>query len=155
MASAEFNRQELVIQFWSQLQSFLDARRHAALDAGLDTAGYELLLALKAFPKDVDPNISTVGKNLMLQHRVTAKVVKRLSRQGLLSTHRGRHDRRCLAMRLTSKGQRLLDRLARKSIAALATDGVPLARSLRRLRPRPHALRGRANWRRPRLTARA
>jgi len=147
MAFTEFNRQELVLQFWSQLQKFLDVRRHAALDAGLDMAGYELLLAVKAFPKGANPNISTIGKYLMLQHRVTARVVKRLARQGLLRTQRGHDDRRCLALRLTPGGQRLLDRIARKSIAKLATDGPPLAASLRRLRPRAQSLRRGRSWR--------
>lgn len=143
MASAEINRQELVIQFWSRLQNFLDARRHAALDAGLDMAGYELLLAVKAFPKEGNPNISTIGKRLMLQHRVTARVVKRLARQGLLRTQRGQTDRRCMALRLTPEGQRVLNRIARQSIARLAMDGPPLAASLRQLHP------GRASHRRP------
>jgi DNA-binding MarR family transcriptional regulator len=135
MANGELSRQQVVIEFWSHLQHFLDTRRSAARNAGLDAAEYELLLALKAFPKDSDANISAMSRRLMLQHRVAARVVRRLARQRLLSMHRGRHDHRCVALQLTPKGMRLLSKLASKSIAGLATDGPPLVESLRQLRP--------------------
>jgi DNA-binding MarR family transcriptional regulator len=134
MASGEFLNQEPVIVFWSHLQHFLEARRNAARNAGLDNTGYELLLALKTFPKDVDPNVSAMGRRLMLRYRVAAKTVKQLARQGLVHTQRGRHDHRCLALRLTPKGERLLSKLASESIAGLAGDAPPLLESLRHLR---------------------
>jgi DNA-binding MarR family transcriptional regulator len=134
MQKGKSNGDESVIKFWLHLQHFLDARRTAARNAGLDSSAYELLLALKAFPEGVDPNISTMSKRLMLQHRVAARVVKRLARRGLVRTHRGRYDHRCRAVRLTPKGLQLLSKLASASMAGLATDAPPLAASLRQVR---------------------
>ncbi|HUK23574.1 MAG TPA: helix-turn-helix domain-containing protein [Terriglobales bacterium] len=131
--NSERSNGEPILEFWSQLQQFLDTRQSAARTAGLDGAAYDLLLALKAFPRDMDANISAMSRRLMLQHRVAARTVRRLVRQGLVRTRRSRYDRRSHALQLTPKGERLLGRLASKSLAGLAYDGPPLVASLRHL----------------------
>jgi DNA-binding MarR family transcriptional regulator len=126
------SRNQSVIEFWLRLQNFLDVRRRAARAVGIAPSEYEVMLTLMAL-SDSDPNISTIGKRLLVQHRAAARVVKRLARHGLLRAQRSDRDRRSVILRLTPKGERVLNRLAATSIAGLSTEGPRLVSSLREL----------------------
>lgn len=124
--------QESLMEFWLHLQDFLNSRRRAARAAGVAPSEYEVMLTLMAF-SDSDPNISTVGQRLLVQHRAAARLIKRLARQGMVRAQRSQHDRRSVVLRLTAKGQRVLNRLAANSLEKLATEAPPLVHSLRRM----------------------
>jgi DNA-binding MarR family transcriptional regulator len=124
--------QKTLMEFWLQLQNFLNTRRRAARAAGVAPSEYEVMLTLMAL-SDSDPNISTVGRRLLVQHRAAARLIKRLARQGMVRAERSHSDRRSVVLRLTAKGQRVLNHLAANSLQRLATEAPPLVHSLRRM----------------------
>ncbi len=124
--------QQSLMEFWLRLQDFLNTRRRAARAVGVAPSEYEVMLTLMALA-DRDPNISTIGRRLLVQHRAAARLIKRLCRQGMVYAQRNQSDRRSVVLRLTAKGQRVLNRLASNSLKRLVTEAPPLVHSLRRM----------------------
>lgn len=125
--------EKTLVEFWSCVQHFLDVRRQAGLRAGLSSAQYEMLLAVRGFREPGEPYITAVAKQLVIRQRVAARVVKRLMGQGLLHARPSAADRRTHILQLTAKGKRLLDRLASNSMGGLEIEGPVLAKSLVRV----------------------
>ncbi len=81
-------------------------RRH-----GLTPQQYQLLLALKGFPKREWATIRELAERLQLRHHSVVELVNRAQEQGLVRRAEHPHDGRAVRVVLTAEGDHILGRL--------------------------------------------
>src|SRR5882724_12967095 len=86
-----------------QIRRFLHFSERAVRKAGLEPRQHQLMLALKAFPKDVRPRIGELAKRLLIQHHSAVELVNRLAKGGYVRRDRADSDRREVLLSLTPK----------------------------------------------------
>jgi len=124
--------------FRHSLRSFLHFSESAAEKAGVTGQHYHALLALR---NAADPmTINDLARELVIKHNSAVGLVDRLAEQGLLVRKRSRDDARKVLPRLTAKGLRVLERLARSHLEELARVGSHLAGLLRQFSGDPPCL---------------
>jgi len=126
----DFVSRNPLVEFWFRVQAFLRTRRAFAKSEGLDSREYELLLMLKALAGRRSVNVSVIAENLFVHHHVAAGMVKDLVKRGLVAAHRSQQDRRSLSLRLTPQGESLLERIVKRSVEGLASEGPEIISSL-------------------------
>jgi len=127
MSSVEFRA---LAEFRYRIRVFLNGSEQAARAAGLEPQQYLLLLALRGLPPGREATIRELAERMQLRHHSVVELVDRLERQQLLRRERSRTDRRQVIVHLTSRGEKILSRLARQRIAELRTAAPALARAL-------------------------
>lgn len=93
------------------LRSFLRFSEVAAEKVGLTAQHYQALLAVCA-TADGHVTINDLAKQLLIRHNSAVGLVDRLTSQGLVSREPSPDDGRKVILRLTSKGDRVLQKLA-------------------------------------------
>ena len=121
-----------VEEFRFRIRRFLDFSRRAARAAGLAPQQHQMLLVLAGGPDGPAPHIRLLAERLFLQHNSAVELVNRLERRGLAERVAPSRDRRRVAVRITPRGRRLLERLTRHHLAELRTAGPELIRALQR-----------------------
>jgi DNA-binding MarR family transcriptional regulator len=115
--------------FRHSLRGFLHFSESVAEKAGVTGQHYHALLALR---NAADPmTINDLARELVIKHNSAVGLVDRLAEQGLLVRRRSRDDARKVLPRLTAKGVRVIERLARSHLEELARVGSHLAGLLR------------------------
>jgi len=114
-----------------QIRRFLHFSERAVRKAGLEPRQHQLMLALKAFPKDVRPRIGELAKRLLIQHHSAVELVNRLAKGGYVRRDRADSDRREVLLSLTQKGERVLRQLSLHHRAELRTRGPALVAALK------------------------
>jgi DNA-binding MarR family transcriptional regulator len=99
-------------EFRYELRCFLHFSEGVALDAGLQPQQHQLLLQLAGAVDASAVTIAYAAERLRLKHNSTVELVDRSECEGLLTRTADPNDKRCAILELTSKGRRLLDRLA-------------------------------------------
>ncbi len=127
MTAAEFRA---LAEFRYRIRVFLNGSEQAARKAGLEPQQYALMLALRGLPLNVEPSIREMAERLQLRHHSVVELVDRLERRQLLRRERSRNDRRQVILHLTSRGERILTRLAKQRISELRTAAPVLVQSL-------------------------
>ena len=94
------------------LRSFLHFSESAAEGLGLTAQQYQAMLAMRGFPEDRKITINDLAQQLLIKHNTTVGLVDRLDRQGLVARGPSPVDGRQVYLRLTAKGERMLERLA-------------------------------------------
>jgi DNA-binding MarR family transcriptional regulator len=92
------------------LRGFLRFSEAAAEKVGLTAQHYQALLAVCASADGV--TINDLAQELMIRHNSAVGLVDRLSDQGLLTREPSPEDGRKVSLRLTAKGDRVLQKLA-------------------------------------------
>jgi DNA-binding MarR family transcriptional regulator len=115
-----------------QIRRFVHFSEHAVRTAGLEPRQHQLMLALKALPKDVRPRIAELAERLMIQHHSTVELVNRLAKAGYVRRNPGDADRREVLLSLTPKGEKILRELSLDHRAELRTRGPALVAALKR-----------------------
>jgi DNA-binding MarR family transcriptional regulator len=92
------------------LRSFLRFSEAAAEKVGLTAQHYQALLALCATPGRV--TINELAQQLLIRHNSAVGLVDRLNDQGLVAREPAPEDGRKVYLRLTAKGDRILEKLA-------------------------------------------
>jgi DNA-binding MarR family transcriptional regulator len=141
-------------EFRFRIRQFLDFSRRAARGAGLTPQQHQMLLVLAGEPSGPSPHIRLLAERLFLRHNSAVELVNRLERRGLASRVALGGDRRRVAVRITARGQGLLERLTRHHLAELRTAGPELVHALQRViagsrRPSRHRPRAAAPRRHP------
>ena len=116
-----------------RIRRFLRIREVAARAAGVAPQQYLLLLQIKGIERRGAATIGVLADRLQIQQHAIVQLVNRLAKRGMVERRRDGHDRRQVVVALRSAGERVLNRLARHSIAELRTEGPVLVSSLRRL----------------------
>src|ERR1051325_3677417 len=110
------------------LRRFLSFSQNAAREAGLTPQQHQALLAIKGFPARDYTSIRELAERLQLKHHSTVGLTDRLVRRGLLGRNRSREDRRRVELRLTAKGEALIEQLSAVHLAELKQRGRELHR---------------------------
>jgi DNA-binding MarR family transcriptional regulator len=92
------------------LRSFLRFSEAAAETVGLTAQQYQALLAVCASAGHV--TINDLAQQLLIRHNSAVGLVDRLTAQGLLAREPSAQDGRKVYLRLTAKGDRVLEKLA-------------------------------------------
>jgi DNA-binding MarR family transcriptional regulator len=127
MSAAEFRA---LAEFRYRIRIFLIGSEEAARKAGLEPQQYALMLALRGLPVGLEPSIRELAERLQLRHHSVVELVDRLERRQLLRRERSRSDRRQVILHLTSRGERVLTRLAKQRILELRTAAPALVEAL-------------------------
>ena len=98
--------------FRSALRRFLHFSQEEAGRCGLSSQQYEALLAVRATPEGGRLTINDLARQLVIKHNSAVGLVDRLTEQDLLRRRPIAEDRRKVELCLTTKGRRVLGRLA-------------------------------------------
>lgn len=102
----------LLASFRYALRSFLHFSESAAEGSGLTAQQYQAMLVVRGCSEDRRVTINDLAQQLLIRHNSAVGLVDRLHRQGLVAREPSPLDGRKVYLRLTSKGERVLDRLA-------------------------------------------
>jgi DNA-binding MarR family transcriptional regulator len=130
LTRADFQR---LAEFRFQLRRFLHFSNAAAEQAGLRPQQYQLLQCVSGMPDELEPTIAHVAARMLLKHNSAVELVDRTIEQGLLRRASDPTDHRCILLRVTPLGERVLASLAACHLEELDQAGPELIRALRRL----------------------
>lgn len=119
--------------FRYQIRRFVRFSEEAAREVGLEPQHHQLMLAVKGKPKGEPARIAFLAERLQIQHHSAVELVDRLVKKGLITKERGEVDRREVHVRLTVRGERILDELTANTRAELRLAAPALLASLRGL----------------------
>jgi DNA-binding MarR family transcriptional regulator len=102
----------LLAAFRFALRSFLRFSESAAEGSGLTAQNYQALLVVRGCPEERRVTINDLAQQLLIRHHSAVGLVDRLEKQGLVARESSPLDKRKVHLRLTAKGDRLLERLA-------------------------------------------
>jgi DNA-binding MarR family transcriptional regulator len=128
LAAPELRR---LSEFRFQLRRFLHFSQEAAEAVGLRAQQYQLLLAVSGMPEGEEPTIAAVAGRLLLKHNSTVELVDRTIEQGLLRRIHDPVDHRRILLRVSDRGEQLMQSLASFHLEELGTNGPALLQSLR------------------------
>jgi DNA-binding MarR family transcriptional regulator len=114
------------------LRSFLRFSESAAKKLGLSAQHYQALLAVCA-TADGHVTINDLAQQLLIRHNSAVGLVDRLTAQGLLAREPSAQDGRKVYLRLTAKGDRVLEKLAEVHREELRRIGPQLEDLLRHI----------------------
>jgi len=98
--------------FRHALRRFLHFSHAAAAGAGLTGQQYQALLAIRGAAGGEQMTVNDLARHLLIKHNSSVGLVDRLVAGGLVTRDRNPGDRRKVRLRLTARGQRVLERLA-------------------------------------------
>ncbi|HYR85869.1 MAG TPA: MarR family winged helix-turn-helix transcriptional regulator [Terriglobia bacterium] len=116
--------------FRYHIRNYLDFSDQAAKKAGIEPKQYQLLLATRGLPEDIEPTVGTLAQRLGLRHHSTVELVNRAEANHLVK--RARTGTRVL-VKLTDKGQRVLSQGVEERLQQLRVDGPALVKALQQL----------------------
>src|SRR5258708_15250200 len=104
---------EALAEFRYLLRKFLRfSKDFLRTTAGANPEQYEALLAIKAFAAPEGSTISQLSERLQVKHHSAVNIVDRLAERKLITRETGETDRRQRHVRLTAKGEKLIEELA-------------------------------------------
>ena len=112
------------------IRLYLNHTERAVREAGLEPQQYMGMLQLRGLPAEQQPTIRALAERLQLRHNSVVELVNRMESRGLFRRERAESDRRCVLVRITPKGEELLNRLVQNRIAELRVTGRDLVKSL-------------------------
>jgi DNA-binding MarR family transcriptional regulator len=110
------------------LRRFLSFSQDAARSAGLTPQQHQALLAIKGFPGRDFVSIVELAESLLLRHHSVVGLVNRLVLRQFLRRTPSAADRRRVELRLTAKGEKVIERLSAIHLRELRQLGPELQR---------------------------
>lgn len=108
LSKAEY---ETLAAFRYALRQFLRFSEEAALTAGITPQQHQALLAIKGFPQRDSVAVSELAERLQVRHHSAVGLINRLVEEQLVSRTPSDEDRRQVLIRLTPRGEMLLEKL--------------------------------------------
>lgn len=132
MASSKLSKREYetLAAFRFSLRQFLRFSEEAAKSEGTSPQQYLALLAIKGYPSREQVKIGELAERLQVQHHSAVGLVDRLVAEGMVSREPSEEDRRQVFIRLTERGEELLEKLASVHREQLRRIGPELRRIL-------------------------
>jgi|UPI00036C3D69 DNA-binding MarR family transcriptional regulator len=124
---------ERLAEFRYRLRTFLQFSEQAAHAAGLQPQQHQLLLQIAGAPADALPTIAYAAERLGLRHNSVVELANRSVEEGLLERTSDEADARRVLLRVTSRGARLLQKLAADHRSELEVMGPALIEALTRI----------------------
>jgi DNA-binding MarR family transcriptional regulator len=114
---------------------FLQEGDAAARRVGLEPQQYLLMLAVRGLPEGTEATVQTLAERLMLKHNSTVELIDRLEARGYVRRSRSHNqdDRRRVRVELCPRGKKLVERVARRRLTELRTEGAELVNALNAL----------------------
>ncbi|HKQ28073.1 MAG TPA: MarR family transcriptional regulator [Burkholderiales bacterium] len=132
---------EALAAFRYALRSFMRFSEVEAEKRGLTAQHYQALLTLRACPEGHRLTINDLALQLMIRHNSAVGLADRLTKQGLVTRESSPQDGRKVYLRLTAKGNRILEKLAEVHREELQRIGQQLEELLQQI---THATKGRS-----------
>ena len=120
-------------EFRYELRRYLALSDQAARSAGLHPGQYRFLLILKGLPDAIEPTIGNLAERLGLRHHSTVELVDRLEKRDLIHRERNERHRSFVFVRITPKGERILQRIVASRKVDLKRAGPILVKALNTL----------------------
>jgi DNA-binding MarR family transcriptional regulator len=124
---------ELLASFRYALRRFLHFSETAANAAGITPQHHQALLAIKGFPGRESVSIGELAERLQIRHHSAVGLVDRLVTEKLVRREPSAGDHRQVMVRLTRRGESVLEKLSELHQTELKTLGPELRRMLARL----------------------
>jgi DNA-binding MarR family transcriptional regulator len=103
-----------------ELRRFLRFSENAARGAGITPAQHQLLLAVRGRDDPDGPRIRDLAESLYVAHHSAVELIDRSVAAGLVQRHTDQRDQRVVRIRLTERGEQILNDLTPAHIAELA-----------------------------------
>jgi DNA-binding MarR family transcriptional regulator len=113
-----------------RIRRFLTFSETKARRVGVEPQQHQLLLAIRGREDDVSPTIRYVAERLQIQHHSAVELVRRSVANRLVAKRPSPRDRREVFLEITTKGERLLEKLAvvhlteLRSMAPVLVDAI-------------------------------
>jgi DNA-binding MarR family transcriptional regulator len=117
-------------EFRHHIGRYLDFSDQAAKAAGIEPRQYQLLLAIRGLPGDIEPTVGALAHHLRSRHHSTVELINRAEVNDFV--RRSRAGTRVL-VRLTGKGERVLTSAVEQRLEELRVAGPVLVKALRQL----------------------
>ena len=124
---------ENLAAFRYALRQFLSFSEAAAKRAGITPQQHQALLAIKGFPGRDAVTVGELSERLQLRHHSTVELVDRLMDLKLVLREQSDIDRRHVHVRLSARGEQILDKLSSVHEEQLRRIGPRLSEVLERL----------------------
>ena len=124
---------ETLAAFRYALRRFLHFSEAAAENAGLTPQQHQALLAIKGFPGRDRITIGELAERLQVRHHSAVGLVDRLVSERLIARQESTEDRRQVYVRLSPRGEKVLEKLSASHREQLRRVGPELGELLRRL----------------------
>lgn len=126
---------ETLAAFRYALRQFIRFSEEAAQAAGVTPQQHQALLAIKGFPKRDSVTVGELAERLQLRHHSAVGLIDRLVAEKLVSRATSPEDRRRVLIRLTSRGENVLEKLTAVHRKQLNRIGPEISELLKRLGP--------------------
>jgi DNA-binding MarR family transcriptional regulator len=117
-------------EFRYQLRRFLRNMEEATRLLGANPQQYQLVLAIKGLPKNVEPTISHLAERMQLNHNSMVELVDRCEENSLLRRTRSGEDRRQVSLSIMPEGEVLLRKLGVAARQELQEKGPILVEAI-------------------------
>lgn len=124
---------ENLAAFRYALRQFLRFSEEEAQRAGIKPQQHQALLAIKGFPGRDAVTMGELAERLQLRHHSAVELVDRLVDLKLVAREPSEIDRRQVHVRLTERGEQILDKLSATHEEQLRRIGPELSSLLERL----------------------
>jgi DNA-binding MarR family transcriptional regulator len=117
-------------EFRYQLRRFLRNMEESTRLLGVNPQQYQLVLAIKGLPKDMEPTITHLAERMQLNHNSMVELADRCEEHNLLRRTRSATDRRQVSLSITSEGEALLRKLGVAARQELRDAGPTLVEAI-------------------------
>ena len=117
-------------EFRRHIRRYLDVSDRAAKDAGIEPQQYQLLLAIKGLPEDMQPTVGSLATQLQIRHHSTVELINRAEKNGFIERSRSGPF---VLVALSKEGERVLSAVVTKRLEDIRTAGPALVSALQRL----------------------
>jgi DNA-binding MarR family transcriptional regulator len=124
---------ENLASFRFALRKFLRFSEDAAHNTGITPQQHQALLAIKGFPGREHVDVRELAERLQVRHHSAVGLIDRLAAEKLVARTPSPEDRRRVQIRLTSRGEKVLAKLAAAHREQLRRIGPELSLLLQRL----------------------
>jgi DNA-binding MarR family transcriptional regulator len=117
-------------EFRYQIRLFMADSDETARSAGLEPEQFQLLLAIRGMPQGSSATIQRLASRLLVRHNTAVERIDRLAKMGLLRRTHSSADHRVVCVELSTRGKRIVEKLAHKRVQDLRRTGHELISAL-------------------------
>jgi DNA-binding MarR family transcriptional regulator len=131
--------------FRYEIRRFLNFSESAARAAGIEPQQHQALLAIKGRAPGFETTVGALAERLQVRHHTAVELSNRLEANGWIHRSRSPEDGRRVELRLTRRGEQLLEKLSVSHRNELRTAGPRLIAALQSVIANRGAQRARHN----------
>lgn len=121
---------ESLADFRYEIRRFLNFSEAAARARGIEPQQHQALLAIKGRAQGFETTVGALAERLQIRHHTAVELSRRLEARGWLRRSRSGSDARKVDLRLTRRGEALLEKLSVSHRDELRTAGPRLIAAL-------------------------